>query len=170
MWKHACPDVHTQCQWRINHGPKCAHNGPQMAQILEIQLLEKKSWWSYIINLAINITRGHMSNSRRATGKILSITWLQLMGMSHRFPEKRWICPIKVTSKGTEVDEPRWTSDNQDWVATVFYKRSVGQNWVSDKKNCYYATKTKPTETVAMMEKEPEEKLLLIILKVLQDL
>ena len=72
--------------------------------------------------------------------------------------------------KGTEADEHLSKSkSHQHWVATRFYKKDlwVRTEWVIQR---IVMLQQRQTQTVAMMEKEPEEKLLVIILKVLQDL
>lgn len=57
---------------------------------------------------------------------------------------------------------------HQDWLATSILQKICGSE-LNKKKHYYITTKMKPPKIIAKMWKEPEEKLLLIVLKVLQD-
>lgn len=89
--------VHTQCQWRMN-----PWHTIKLAQVLEIQLLERKSWRSHNTNLVIN-----MRDTWAIQGRVEKFSvWHDLRSWrGDQWTELRWMCFIKVMCKGTEADE-----------------------------------------------------------------
>lgn len=135
-WKQVCPNVHTQC-------PSMWVRRPTRAQILEIGPLARKSSWSYIINTAAK----NMRNTWATQGT-------QLEKFSVLRDLNSWGWAISSQSRdGTVLSRPcqryrgRRTPLKKQITPTlgshkILQKRSVGENWMSDTKNCYVTTKT----------------------------
>lgn len=154
--------VHTQCQWRMN-----PWHTIKLAQVLEIQLLERKSWRSYNTNLVINM-RDTWAIQGSQGGKILGMTWFKLMAGR---PMNR--AEVDVFYQGhVQRYRGRWTGQSpsevntlyQDFFATAFYRRPAGQKWMNEEEFAVYThqAQTQP-QTMAMIEKEPRGKLSLIV-------